>query len=437
MTKGVLISAISSGGGKTTVTLGIMRALLKRGLKIGGVKNGPDYIDPAFHQYATQNPSLNLDSFVMNDELIRHLAYRVGEGKDIIIAEGSMGLFDGVLRDIGKNGASADLAAKFGWPLILIIDSSASAQTLGAIALGMKNFDSRIKFGGVILNKIASDNHRRFAEEGLRRAGVPLLGVIMRNPDIKLPERHLGLVQANETENLEQILDNLADIIEKSVNLDEILKIADSNNHAQKLSDDIAMHMPVKRVAMAKDKAFSFIYPHLINSWRAQNVEILPFSPLNDEAPDEAADCVWLCGGYPELHAKTISENKNFIEGLREFAKTKPVHGECGGYMVLGESLTDKEGNEWEMAKLLPVKTSFAKRKMNLGYRHVILEDDCLIGKKGDNFMGHEFHYASIIESDDTKTLAKATDWEGKTKLNMGHISGNVSGSFFHLICKK
>jgi cobyrinic acid a,c-diamide synthase len=221
---GVLLAAPRSGAGRTTVTLGVQRALRRRGLWVRGAKCGPDYIDPAFHAAATGQPSFNLDSLAMDDGLLAGLAAESALGNDIVVAEGSMGLFDGVKGPLGRTGASADVAARFGWPVILVLDVSGHAQSAGAVALGCALFDPRIAVAGVILNRVASERHRRLVEDGLDRAGLPILGALARDPTLALPERHLGLVQAEETRDLEQRLDRLADAVEGGVDLDAVLR---------------------------------------------------------------------------------------------------------------------------------------------------------------------------------------------------------------------
>src|SRR3954471_684512 len=225
---GLLVAAPRSGSGKTTVTLGLQRALVRRGVRVRGVKCGPDYIDPGFHAAATGAPSLNLDSFAMPDALLAALAAAVSTDADLVVAEGSMGLFDGVRRETGRSGASADIAARFGWPVLLVLDVSGQAQSAAAVALGCARFDPRLTIAGVVLNKVASERHRRLVEDGLGRIGLPVLGALARDPMLVLPERHLGLVQAGETADLDGRLDRLADATERSLDLDRIVRLADA-----------------------------------------------------------------------------------------------------------------------------------------------------------------------------------------------------------------
>jgi cobyrinic acid a,c-diamide synthase len=435
---GLLIAAPRSGSGKTTIVLGLQRALTRRGLNVRGVKCGPDYIDPAFHAAATGAPSFNLDSFAMGRPLLGAIAAQAAGDADLVIAEGSMGLFDGIRQEIGRTGASADIAALFGWPVILVLDVSGHAQSAAAVALGCARFDPRIHVAGVVLNKVASERHRRLVEDGMARIGLPVLGALMRNADLALPERHLGLVQAGETEELDARLERLADAVESAVDLDRLAALA---RPTQLDSPDDVMPLPPpgQRIALASDQAFSFVYPHVLAGWRKAGAEIVTFSPLADEPPPSDCDVCWLPGGYPELHAGRIANAGHFLGALRSFAESRPVHGECGGYMVLGETLEDGDGQTHRMAGLLPVETSYAKRKMHLGYRVAALLHDGVLGRAGEPLVGHEFHYASVTQSDTAAeaAFARTEDAEGNDLGIAGHRRGHVTGSFFHVIARR
>ncbi|MFH6782376.1 MULTISPECIES: cobyrinate a,c-diamide synthase [Methylobacterium] len=432
--RGLLVAAARSGSGKTTVTLALLRALRRRGLAVAGAKCGPDYIDPAFHAAATGRPSYNLDSFAMDGALLDAVAGRAGEAAELLVAEGSMGLFDGVVAEEGRSGANADIAARYGWPVVLVLDVSGAAQSAAATALGVRAYDPRLTLAGVILNKVASPRHRRLVEVGLARIGVPVLGAVPREAALVLPERHLGLVQAGETADLEARLDRLADLAEASIDLDAVAAAA--GGRVPEPAAGTLPPPPGQRLAVARDAAFSFVYPHLETGWRAAGAEIVPFSPLADEAPPAACDACWLPGGYPELHAGRIAAASRFLEGLRAFAETKPVHGECGGYMVLGESLEDADGATHRMAGLLPVATSYARRRLHLGYRIATLAGPTALGPTGQGLVGHEFHYASELTPPPRpdEALAEVTDAEGRSLGPAGHRRGRVSGSFFHLV---
>jgi cobyrinic acid a,c-diamide synthase len=426
---------VRSGAGKTTVTLGLMRALARRGLAVGGVKCGPDYIDPAFHAAATGRESLNLDSWAMDEALLAQLARRAGEGADVVIAEGAMGLFDGALGEPGRTGASADIAAALGWPVLLTLDVSGQAQSAAAVARGVALHDPRMRVAGVILNRTASARHERLAREAIEACGMKVFGALPREASVALPERHLGLVQAGETAGLDARLDALAARIEAHLDLDAILAAAAAGPAAAPGPLD-APAPPGRRIAVAQDGAFTFFYPHLARAWREAGAELVVFSPLADEAPPPDCDACWLPGGYPELHAARLAAAGAFLDGLRRFAATRPVHGECGGYMVLGRWLTDAEGVRRPMAGLLDLETSFAQRKLHLGYRRARLAGNCALGPAGAELAGHEFHYAAII-AEKGESFAWVVDAYSEEERPAGLRAGFVTGSFFHAMAKK
>ena len=431
-----MIAAPRSGSGKTTLTLGLLRALLRSGRSVVGVKSGPDYIDPAFHAAASGAPSVNLDSWAMPRELVETLAGEAARGRELLLCEASMGLFDGVPGEPGRTGASADVAAALGLPVLLMIDVSGQAQSAAAVVKGCMSYDPRIAVVGVVLNRVGSARHRRLAGEAIEALGVEVVGSIPRLDALALPERHLGLVQAGEFEALDQRLDEIADAVAAHVDLSAIEALSRPLNFMPSAIPAAALAPPGRRIALARDAAFSFLYPHLLSGWRAAGAELRFFSPLADEPPPEDCDACWLPGGYPELHAGRLAGASRFREGLRRFARARPVHGECGGYMALGAGLTDASGARHEMAGLLGVETSFAKRRMTLGYREATLESDGALGPAGARFRGHEFHYATIVSLGDDPPFAFVRDPYGSAPERSGSRRGGVTGSFFHAIAR-
>jgi cobyrinic acid a,c-diamide synthase len=434
MTQGLVISAPASGAGKTTLTLALARAYRDRGLKVQCFKSGPDYIDPAFHTAATGRPSVNLDTWAMDRQTIEALASRA-EDADLVLAEGSMGLFDGVAAPgLSGTGATADLAEIMGWPVLLVIDPSGQAQTAAAIASGLRDFRPGIRLAGVVLNRVASARHESLVRHALGDAGIAVLGALPRHAAITLPKRHLGLVQAEEQKEIVGLIGEAARFITEHVDLDAVLR-SSSPWSAKPVARGRNLDPPGQRIALARDAAFSFIYPHMLESWHAAGAEIMTFSPLTDEAPDADADICWVPGGYPELHAGRLAANKTFQRALRSFAETRPVHGECGGYMVLGSQLIDAEGTSHEMAGLLGLQTSFAKRQMHLGYRLAELAAPMPGHRAGARLRGHEFHYSTIVSQPDTP-LALVRDATGAIISETGSRRGHVTGTFFHVIAE-
>jgi cobyrinic acid a,c-diamide synthase len=449
--RGLVVAAPRSGSGKTSVTLGLIAALRRRGLTVAAAKAGPDYIDTAFHAAATGRGGVNLDTWSMRAGLLDALAARQSEGADVLVVEGLMGLFDGVAAPGAcGDGSTADLAARLRLPVLLVLDVSGQSQSAGAVAKGFSSFRPDVTIAGVVLNRVASPRHTALASRGIAAAGLPVLGALPRTDGLAVPERHLGLVQAEEHARLDAFVADLGDFVAANCDLDAILAAARplaTTDHVLEparavgaaddgwSADTVALPPPGQRIALARDAAFSFVYPHLVAGWRASGAEIVPFSPLADEAPDTGTDVCWLPGGYPELHAGRLAGNARFLEGLRAFAASKPVHGECGGHMVLGEGLEDAGGVRHAMAALLGHTTSFARRRLHLGYRRAVLTDGCLLGAKGAAFRGHEFHYASITEAGGDAPLFEVTDANGAAVADgSGGRRGMVTGSFFHLI---
>ncbi|MFM7446880.1 MAG: cobyrinate a,c-diamide synthase [Tabrizicola sp.] len=435
MTPALLIAAPASGTGKTTVMLGLLGALRERGLTVQPFKNGPDYIDPAFHRAASGRESFNLDTWAMPGAMLDGML-SVSEGADLVMAEGSMGLFDGVAAPGATgNGASADLAARMGWPVVLVIDASGQAQTAAAVALGLARFRPGVTVAGVILNRVASPRHEALIRNGMEEAGLAVLGVLPKRAAIAMPERHLGLVQAEEQPALQALIAEAAQLMREGVDLDALIAAARTTAET---TSPARITPPGQRIALARDAAFSFVYPHLLHGWRAAGAEVLPFSPLADEGPDPSADICWLPGGYPELHGATLAQALRFRSGLRAFAETKPVHGECGGYMAMGEAIVDKDGTRHRMTGLLGLVTSFEKRKVHLGYRLAELAQPIPGQAAGTRLRGHEFHYSTILDQPDAP-LAQVTDATGATVPETGSTrlqskGGLSTGTFFHLI---
>jgi cobyrinic acid a,c-diamide synthase len=315
-----------------------------------------------------------------------------------------------------------------GWPVVLVLDVSGQSQSAAMVAAGFRAAIGADRFAGVILNRVASARHERFVVDAMAAADIAVFGALPRRDDLGLPSRHLGLVQAVEHPDLEAMLGRLAAFVRERVDLVALRAAAQQGQGGDSPS---AFPPPGQRIALARDEAFSFAYPHMLDEWRRAGAEILPFSPLADEAPDAAADMVWLPGGYPELHAGRLAAAGRFLRGLQG----RRVHGECGGYMVLGEALIDKQGQTHRMAGVLGLVTSYAERRLHLGYRHARLRAPAAGFAAGAMLRGHEFHYSTVKAQPD-EPLAAITDAEGQTVAETGSHRGLASGSFFHIIAK-
>jgi len=436
VTAGALfVAAPRSGAGKTTVTLALLAALRQRGIAVQAAKVGPDYIDPAFHEAATGKQSFNLDSWAMKPSLLDALVGDAAARADMVVIEGAMGLFDGIPGTPRRSGATSDLAARFRLPVLLVVDISGQSQSAAAVVRGFVTHDPDVRIGGIVLNRAGSERHRRFVADAIAGLGVPILGCIPRDETLCLPERHLGLVQAGEHGDLAARFERLAAMAEECLDIDAVQRLAEPPQLSP-TALEVPIKPPGQRIALASDAAFSFVYPHVLDGWRRQGAEIVAFSPLADEKPPQDCDSCWLPGGYPELHAGRLAAAHRFRAGLVQFAATRPVHGECGGYMVLGESLEDADGVSHAMAGLLGHATSFAKRKLHLGYREARLLSDSPLGPAGSLVRGHEFHYAALIAAGDDEPFVELADGQGKRLGPSGGRRGQVTGAFFHAIAK-
>ncbi|MCB1493673.1 MAG: cobyrinate a,c-diamide synthase [Rhodobiaceae bacterium] len=423
--RGLVLAAPASGSGKTLITLGLLGALKRRGMRVAGAKSGPDYIDPQFHEAACGIASVNLDAWAMDAGTL--IARAAGRDADFVVVEGAMGVLDGA--GTGGRGSVADLAETLGLPVVLIVDAAKLAQSAALPVAGLKALRPGLALAGVIFNRVASHRHAAMLEAALAATGVPVLGSIPRDTALTLPERHLGLVQAEENSGLPALLDLIAETVAAHVDLDRLM------DAAKPLAAGGTVHVlppPGQRVAIARDVAFSFFYPHMAEDWRAAGAELSVFSPLADEVPASDADAIVLPGGYPELHAGRIAGSNAFRAAMRAAADAgTPVYGECGGYMVLGRTLTDADGLAHPMLDLLPLDTTFAERRLHLGYRHLTPMPG---GPFAGPLMGHEFHYAVVTHSGDAPPLFEATDAFGEVLAPMGHRVGSVCGSFAHVI---
>lgn len=430
---GLIVAAPSSGSGKTLVTLALLRALRRTGVKVASAKVGPDYIDPAFHAAASGRACLNLDPWAMRASTISGLIADLNDNADLIVAEGVMGLFDGARDD---TGSTADLAALTGWPVLLVVDVKGQSTTAAAIVKGMQDLRDDITIAGVIFNRVGSPAHGDMLMAAMRKflPEMPVIGCLPRAGDLVMPERHLGLVQAGEASDLDAFLERAADWVMTAIDIPSLPQLGRGCTLGE--FEGVPMFPPLgQRIAIARDTAFAFCYEGLLRGWRQAGAEISFFSPLADETPDEDADSVYLPGGYPELHAGCLAANRRFLQGLRDrSAKGAFVFGECGGYMTLGRGLVDAGGDRHEMAGLLPLETSFEARRLHLGYRKAISLVDSPLGAKGAVLRGHEFHYATVVEEGTADRLFQVTDALGEKQETIGLSVGNVAGSFLHLI---
>ncbi|MEO9299102.1 cobyrinate a,c-diamide synthase [Devosia alba] len=426
MTAGLVIAAPRSGSGKTVVTLGLLAALRQRGVVVAPAKTGPDYIDPTFLGRAALREAVNLDPWSMSPRRIKHLAATQATGADLLLVEGVMGLFDGAADG---DGSTADLAELLALPVVLVVDADRQSQSVAPLVAGFAHWRVGVRVAGVILNRVASTKHERMLVDALTATGIPCLGAIPRNPALALPERHLGLVLPGEVNEFDSFLAEAAAAMGDYVDLARFQAIAaplDADVSAAPSLPPLGQHM-----AIARDDAFAFAYPHLLDGWRSQGAQLSFFSPLLNEAPAFDADAIFLPGGYPELHGATLAAANLFKAGLVAARdRGALLYGECGGFMVLGEALVDKSGTSHAMAGLLPVTTRIDRPKRILGYRRLIQSSDL---PWPGHLNGHEFHYSSAKQSR-LPPLFAATDARGDAMPPMGAVIGRVMGSYAHVI---
>lgn len=426
---GLLIAAPSSGSGKTTVTLGLLRALKKRGVAIAPGKAGPDYIDPAFHAAASGVACLNFDPWAMRPELIAANATLHRSGDRILIIEAMMGLFDGATDG---RGTAADLAAMLGLSVVLVVDASHMSQSVAALVTGFAGFRADVRIAGVILNKVGGERHEMMLRQALDAIRMPVIAVVRRDNEVALPERHLGLVQAGEHRTLEEFIEHAAEAVSDSCNFEFLLRIARQGLNRPSTANIARLPPLGSKIAVARDIAFAFSYEHMLLGWRRRGADISFFSPLADEAPEVTSDAIYLPGGYPELHAGRIAQASNFRQGMMAAAaRDARIYGECGGYMVLGEGLVDAGGERHEMLGLLPVVTTYEDRKRHLGYRRVKPVNSSFFELP---MTAHEFHYSAVVSEGDADRLFQVTDALNNDLGRAGLQRGQVAGSYMHLI---
>jgi len=424
--KGIVIAAVRSGSGKTVMTLGLVAALQGRGIAVAPAKTGPDYIDTAILARTAGRSAANLDPWAMSDARLRQLASTHAEDADLLLVEGVMGLFDGAADGVGSTG---DMAQALGLPVVLVVDAERQSQSVAPLVAGFANWRKGVRVGGVILNRVASTRHERMLTEALAATGIPCLGAIPRDPQLVLPERHLGLVLPDEVAAFKAVVARAGQALADYIDLDLLLSLAAKLPAGEQAAPTLP---PLgQRIAIARDDAFAFLYPHWLQDWRAQGAELSFFSPLVDEAPSVNADAVFLPGGYPELHGAALAAAGHFRTGLvaaRE--RGALIYGECGGFMALGEVLIDKGGMPYEMAGLLPVVTRMDRPKRVLGYRRLTHQSPLPWPAQ---LNGHEFHYSSARQTRLTP-LFQATDARGELLAPMGAVEGRVMGSYAHVI---
>ncbi len=431
--KRIVIAGTTSGVGKTTITTGLIGALCKRGLKVQPFKAGPDYIDPTYHTQVSGEQSRNLDTWLLSGNTIIELFNRASTGKDIAVIEGVMGLYDGH-SPIGDEGSTAELAKLLNAPVLLILDSRKGARSLAAMVTGYQTFDRAINLSGVILNGIGSEGHLNICREAIEHfTGIKVVGYLPRREELSLPERHLGLIPTVESAVNSDFFEKLAAQCETTFDIDSIIHIAGQTTpltSSQSVFPAVPV-MPRTRIAVAKDKAFSFYYQDSLDILEAWGAELVPFSPINDKALPANISGLYIGGGFPELYAAELAANQSLKREIRAIALTgMPVYAECGGLMYLGENIRDFEGENHRMVGAIPVHSSIDNHRLSLGYRTVKSLFNGPLLDKGEIVRGHEFHWSVLNSGASDLNAYSVIDQGNRIE---GFYRNNLVASYIHL----
>jgi cobyrinic acid a,c-diamide synthase len=435
--KAAIIAAPMTGSGKTTVMLGLLSALAARGLAVQAFKVGPDFIDPGLHQLASGHPSHNLDGWMLSPETNLDLFSSAAAGKDVAIVEGVMGLFDGFAGS-SDAGSTAEMARWLNTPVILVIDANPLARSAAAMVHGFRTYNPELEWAGVIFNRVASESHFRILQEAVR--DVPILGWLPSNPDIEIPERHLGLLTADEPE-VKKRVSHIGEFLSRYIDVDRLINtLPDAKPHAGPgefrttngfVSDRVAGGFrpqkirPRRRVAIARDPAFSFYYHANCDAMVRAGAEIIEFSAVHDSKLPEA-EFLYLGGGYPEIYRHELAANHSMLDSVRQFiASGKRFYAECGGLMYLSRRIEDSN-----MVGILPTEISLTDRPVDFGYCEVTAARDGILGPAGTRMRGHQFHYSKSASVSPTPAYRIR---QGPREYPEGWYFPNGIASYVHL----
>ncbi|MGA7828478.1 MAG: cobyrinate a,c-diamide synthase [Geobacteraceae bacterium] len=444
----IVIAAPMSGSGKTTVTLGIMECLKRRGLAVAPFKVGPDFIDPGWHRLVTGRPSLNLDSWMCPERFVRETFALHTQGADIAVVEGVMGLFDGI-GGTSEAGSTAQAAKILASPVILVVDAKSQARSAAALVQGFVNFDRQVQVAGVIFNNVGSANHARILRDALASSlsGIAVLGCIPRDEKLRIPSRHLGLVTAEESPLSKEFLDSLAAGIGEHLDLDRLLSLASGSQNRtleKKPAKGVNHPTPVK-VAVARDKAFCFVYEDNVRLLREAGAEIVEFSPLDDAHLPCNIGGLYLPGGYPELFAETLSANRSMLGEIRTVIEAgMPVYAECGGFIYLTKGVKELASTAVKstgvrgqisspLVGIFPVATRMLSKRKVLGYREALINGESILGPAGTVARGHEFHYSEMEEMPQEVERLYQVRKNGEVIGAEGYRYRNCLASYLHL----
>lgn len=446
--KKIVIAGAQSGVGKTSISLALVAALKQRGVKVQTFKIGPDFLDPTYLELASGRPCYNLDSWMTGKEYVKKLFDLKTQNADVAVIEGVMGLYDGA-NPVTSEGSTAEIANLLKAPVLLVVSAKGLARSLAAMTKGYVDFDKNLIFAGIIANNCGSKGHIDWLERSFESTDLPpLLGAIPRDTFPKIPSRHLGLVTADRTNFSKDFLSKLANTLEKYTNIDKILKTSIRKEKFSQTSATSATGAAgatsaagAIRVGLAFDSAFHFYYKDNLEALERGGVELVKFSPLHDKSLPPNLDGLYIGGGYPEEYAKDLEKNRQIIEEIKNFSKSKkPIYAECGGLIYLSEELKTLDEKKYKMIGILPGKTRMLDKRKSLGYIEATLKLESLFGKKNDKLRGHEFHYSELIDeyffekTDDWKKVYEIKRHNDKKHNNFcrGFQKGNILATYMH-----
>jgi cobyrinic acid a,c-diamide synthase len=419
-----VVAGTASGVGKTTVATGLMAALRRRGLTVASAKVGPDFIDPGYHALATGRPARNLDAWLCGAQAMGPLAARAGEDADILVVEGVMGLFDGAADTTAATASTAEMAALLDAPVVLVVDAAGLSGSVAAVVHGFRSWDLTVEVAGVVLNRVAGDSHEAMLRAALAPVGVPVLGVVRRDPRLRWRDRHLGLVPVVEDEpGVRRSLDALADVVDHDCDLDAVVALARSAPSVTVADVPRARPSGRARVAVVGGRGFSFTYPDNLELLAEAGAELVPLDPETDRRLPEHIDAVYAGGGFPEVYATTLAANRPLLDDVaRGVAAGLTTWAECGGLLWLARSM---DGHA--MAGAIDADAHMTER-LTLGYRRAVSAVDTPLAPAHTELRGHEFHYSVIDPPGD------ALAWEGRHgRGRAGFASSRLLASFLHL----
>ena len=424
----LIIAATQSGSGKTTITTGLLAVLKNRGLNVQAYKVGPDYIDTGWHELASGKISHNLDSWLVGADKLKEIFIETSSGADLSIIEGVMGLYDG-----GRGGISstAEISKLLDTPVVLVIDAKSMGTSAAAIALGFREFDKFVKLAGVILNRLGSDSHKKMIVDALNELDIKCFGAIKRNDEFHLPERHLGLVPTTENHSV-NVIEKICAAVETQVDVDALIELAKNSAPLEKISNSYQLTANSLKIAVARDEAFNFYYGASLNELERLGAEIIYFSPLNDKNLPEGISGLIIGGGFPEMFAAQLEQNKKIRAEIFHAAEAGlPIFAECGGFMYLMRELIDFNGKSFEMCGVLDGVATMTNKLQTVGYVEAEILRDCAIGKAGDKIRAHEFHFSTAETSDEK--IFKCRRMRTGAEYFAGAGKKNLVASYLHI----